>query len=223
MWKTTAKLPRMSSATMLQWGHIVVDVEDLSMTHAKPSKFCASMGPHRGRCGRRCNPGLFAGDELASMGPHRGRCGRRRSVFWEVWGWMASMGPHRGRCGRPGCSSAASSRYRCFNGATSWSMWKTRNRSPRYAGLTVLQWGHIVVDVEDSVCPLGYTGFRNELQWGHIVVDVEDRCDADRRHGNQPASMGPHRGRCGRLRWQPPVTLRHQCFNGATSWSMWKT
>ena len=55
MWKTTYIQHESKSRFELQWGHIVVDVEDLRCAGRARVSVQASMGPHRGRCGRPYN------------------------------------------------------------------------------------------------------------------------------------------------------------------------
>ena len=185
---------------MLQWGHVVVDVEGLpSIWASVDPRYTASMGPRRRRRGRR-------------------RHARWLASFYDRLQWGHVVVDVEGvRGGR-----ARDWLMEGFNGATSSSTWKVAKppadtHPPRW-----LQWGHVVVDVEGrgqrgnrqvvgrasmgprrrrrgrglagSMVP----GMTTRLQWGHVVVDVE-------------GSVMCH-----------PSPARNASFNGATSSSTWK-
>ncbi len=85
----------------------------------------------------------------------------------------------------------------CFNGATSSSTWKACAACIGDAAFQVLQWGHVVVDVEGK--PEHYEIARRRL-----------------------ASMGPRRRRRGRAEPRTGASSASPGFNGATSSSTWK-
>ena len=189
-----------SASPRLQWGHIVVDVEDGSFTNATEMRATASMGPHRGRCGRHS----------VYPRPIVGGRGFNGATSWSMW------------------KTAKVALYQnilsSFNGATSWSMWKTRTMAfirmswTRFNGAT--SWSMWKTRLRTrSCCPISTASMGPHrgrcgrqglvavidaaklLQWGHIVVDVEDTEPPVAAPPEPVASMGPHRGRCGR---RPP-------------------
>ena len=156
----------------------------------------ASMGPRRCRRGRLADLGSGG----ASMGLQWGHAdvgvedvtpvGRRRVAR------LASMGPRRCRRGRRSTVGSPRPPWSSFNGATPMSAWKTphfaigyrrddlasmgprrcrRGRRPngcRVALLTVLQWGHADVGVEDRAggpvrpsTPAGFNGATPMSAW----------------------------------------------------------
>ena len=145
------------------------------MTPAEEVAHAASMGPRRRRRGRG---GAFNGTTalpwslqwghvVVDVEGTEGRVGGRRVR-------RASMGPRRRRRGRANAANAdASSSNKGFNGATSSSTWKARAEKVEADLIVMLQWGHVVVDVEGR--EEATQGRRDEvaLQWGHVVVDVE--------------------------------------------------
>ena len=236
---------------MLQWGHVVVDVEGKGLRLSRTRAQCpASMGPRRRRRGRSCP--ATGGPGLDSVGFN----GATSSSTWK------------------GNSKPRALQWTsCFNGATSSSTWKepqTENvaREPSQASmgprrrrrgrrefvslrmlkLTWLQWGHVVVDVEGLLPPpprsastlasmgprrrrrgrstsrCGATSTSAPLQWGHVVVDVEGA----RRRQDPPLSASPgFNGATSSSTWKehpqiPPQTPPRLGFNGATSSSTWK-
>ncbi len=174
-WKAADGPPPDAATVALQWGHVVVDVEGREGGRAVERSEDASMGPRRRRRGR---------------GVYSAGLGRRE---WQLqWGHVV--------VDVEGQSEPRHSRlmWWCFNGATSSSTWKGRRRcrcrppaalasmGPRRrrrgrsafkaassAAAALLQWGHVVVDVEGLVKPTFCTPIRSKLQWGHVVVDVE--------------------------------------------------
>ena len=212
----------LASTSALQWGHVVVDVE--GQTRASERK----------KDGR-----LQWGHVVVDVeGPSQAATSSRTLLLqWghvvvEVEGndWafrknkqrVASMGPRRRRRGRLERSATRRRARSSFNGATSSSTWKDPDRDVVANVDRLLQWGHVVVDVEGrlfssltrgaSTCFNGATSsstWKDQkidlrltggllLQWGHVVVDVEG-------HGWAYLSVGRRRG-----------------FNGATSSSTWK-
>ncbi len=183
----------------LQWGHVVVDVEGAPFRFARGRPDTASMGPRRRRRGR--------GGHLRRNRPARHRFnGATSSSTWKDTHRhrvapsrrIASMGPRRRRPGR-GIST-----------------------NLRQANTGSLQWGHVVVDVEGLLVPVGGAA-QAPLQWGHVVVDVEGMTIADRILTNLLRLQWGHvvvnvEGRpAPALHASPPP-----CFNGATSSSTWK-
>ncbi len=187
--------------TMLQWGHGEVAVEDMVFqiyTIARLPQL--QWEPRRGRRGRLedgrqvmvyvhelqwghgevaveddTNSCLNRARDHASMGPRRGRRGRLLDRHEAEIAELASMGPRRGRRGRRDAVRQEGTRGEgASNGATARSPWKT-------------------------LYPFAPYRERFELKWGHGEVAVEDAAVRSGGDLAPQASMGPRRGRRGRL------------------------
>ena len=109
----------------------------------------------------------------------------------------------------------------CFNGATTYSLWKAGNIGIFKTGHLLLQWGHNILVVESRchlVLPFAWEG----LQWGHNILVVESALAIVAVGARIVASMGPQHTRCGKLPSYNTACLRPACFNGATTYSLWK-
>ncbi len=133
---------------MLQWGHVVVDVEgrrrgDRPIGVASRFNGATSSSTWKAGCALR---------SLASRSSFNGATSSStwKAPLWWVWSreFVASMGPRRRRRGRdrpgipwgPGTVAASMGPRRRRRGRGCWP----RGSVPA----TVLQWGHVVVDVE---------------------------------------------------------------------------
>ena len=199
-WKGPTPRPFTRRRHRLQWGHLVVEVEGCLLVEVQPA------------VGKSSNGATSSSRWKADVTP---RCAMPKAVW-------ASMGPPRRRGERvsPGTSKTLSGC--CFNGATSSSRWKdavdahrrlvdlfasmgpprrrggwaTSSRCSRAP--VMLQWGHLVVEVEGTRDSDTGCNPESELQWGHLVVEVEGRPAARQGRARRAASMGPPRRRGGR-------------------------
>ena len=186
---------------LLQWGHLVVEVEGRRQPQGLPLPDAASMGPPRRRGGRDLAIAAHRRErDAASMGPPRRRGGRGLVLVGVEVLVGASMGPPRRRGGRGadkvgllecGVASMGPPRRRGGRGFDSEAGAPSRPAT--------LQWGHLVVEVEgprSRMPPVCWPGCFNgatsssrwkaftshamsagwlQLQWGHLVVEVEGR------------------------------------------------
>ena len=158
----------------LQWGHNILVVE---------RKQTPPIWNHRYRCFNGATTySLWKGYALdvalgcvhnASMGPQHTRCGKQRPHRPVRAGGNASMGPQHTRCGKACSHSRSYMCGQCFNGATTYSLWK--------ANLM-------------SYLPGRWT----KLQWGHNILVVESGPRSQRHRRGTKASMGPQHTRCGK-------------------------
>ena len=158
---------------------------------------------------------------LASMGPQRFRCGNVLIIKRMDESQAASMGPQRFRCGNLFVSPSHQKTSRRFNGATTFPLWKSIGYNTNEHEMYMLQWGHNVSVVEIasgvgslpkvSLASMGPQRFRcgnvSKMSWGVSYSS---------------ASMGPQRFRCGNLLILIPLNRNRPCFNGATTFPLWK-
>ena len=132
-----------------------------------------------------------------------------------------------------------------FNGATSSRTWKGGWTLILITAETVLQWSHVLTNVE-SHRKFNNCGGYNTLQWSHVLTNVESRCRAKGRplrsaasmeprphergkfklravlHSASEASMEPRPHERGKQNKTPQWLRLLQSFNGATSSRTWK-
>ena len=207
----------------LQWGHLVVEVEGSSLVvvgSSRRSSFNGATSSSRWKAGRRRHssgnqPRLQWDHLVVEVEGGVGLC-QGDDTGPLQWGHLVVEEE-----GAPLCVAWTPSTTR-FNGATSSSRWKgawrRRPTTPalrRFNGATSSsRWKATVSLLSGLVDAL--------LQWGHLVVEVEGvDCDHPVRRLDL-ASMGPPRRRGGRGGWKSRATGWLFRFNGATSSSRWK-
>ncbi len=62
----------------------------------------------------------------------------------------------------------------------------------------VLQWGHVLIDVENRKRSPAAGACNAGLQWGHVLIDVENTHPLHDDRGAHRASMGPRLDRRGK-------------------------
>ena len=148
LWKLPQGLGLCQKFPWLQWGHNVSVVEIRLHDQMWDLATIASMGPQRFRCGNLSGRRRRSQCSKASMGPQRFRCGN------QCWNCIisktsdASMGPQRFRCGNFLRFRLPHRRFRGFNGATTFPLWKSHNSRLEARVRNSLQWGHNVSVVE---------------------------------------------------------------------------
>ncbi len=111
-----------------------------------------------------------------------------------------------------------------FNGATSSRTWKAEHRLT-YCGIdAMLQWSHVLTNVERSALPTSAADVSPALQWSHVLTNVERADDYVTMVGDSGA--GGFNGATSSRTWKAlprqPESPRRLCFNGATSSRTWK-
>ena len=209
---------------MLQWGHLVVEVE---------GRIADQMGPRESKCFNGATSSSRWKDIQTVVDGRLGHQLQWGHLVVEVEGSEEPPSTFATPCFN---GATSSSRWKGtttaktlriarigFNGATSSSRWKEGSPPMSVRPEDALQWGHLVVEVEGLPSGIRSTIYSSPLQWGHLVVEVEGA----RRIGEwviilQELQWGhlvvevEGRGCC-----RPPAAERRR-FNGATSSSRWK-
>ena len=189
-WRVLGVVAKPQLDKWLQWGHVLLDVERRGAGLVTAGSISASMGPRPVGRGEVSWTSRLCAADCASMGPRP--VGRGEDAI------IAR--------GRPFTAG--------FNGATSCWTWRERAPPTRRGRQNLLQWGHVLLDVERrqprawlpahvlaSMGPRpvgrGELGSKDGaltvflLQWGHVLLDVERSTGDAAVCSGTPASMGP--------------------------------
>src|SRR5712691_1030392 len=101
------------------------------------------------------------------------------------------MEPRPFRRGNRPCRSLDCFAGHRFNGATSFQTWKPRRLPKPKRPAWLLQWSHVLSDVETAPLPEAGLFCNTPLQWSHVLSDVETIGLRPTSFPPLPASMEP--------------------------------